>query len=832
MTNLKDFPETQSHQTDTGNGKTELPSLEAETPEKDNKKETSPTKKIKGATLQSRLLWGVLPTVLFPLAIAGGLGVQIIRENVDKQYRQRLERQALIAGENIGDILESRLAFTKSLARNPIVLDAVREGSEKVVAENLGARSVRELEQQFNETRLLNPNPNLNNYLKEIVEVQGVSEIIVTERFGMNVAYSQRTSDFVQKGEFWWDNARSYRQNDGQAIGQLQYDDSVGTRQFSVTQLITAPDTNEFLGVLRIGLPTSALETVERTLEHSGILATGEVQILNTESNQVFLSVGREGRRTQTSTNGGVAIESFAAAMIENLEVDEAMMQENLKSIADAYELGELEIHQHLHLHGQEGEQQSDPATHTHEEEEAILRGNFTYQGRRYKLATVPDTNWVAISSVDESVLQSAGNELITVFSLIGSLLSIGAIGVALLLARQFSSPLTNVSESAQKAAAGDLSARAQPQGTVETQALATSYNNLVERVQELLKEQEEAAEQQRQQREALEAEVSQLMDDIEQAADGDLTVRARLMEGDIGIVADLFNAVVENLQDTAQQVKEAASQVNSSLGENEVSIRLLAEGAMEEVDEIQSSLNSVAAMNRSIKEVAENAQKAASIADIAFNTAQEGNQAMDQTVASIQGLRSTVGETAKKMKQMGESAQKISQVVSLIDEISLKTSLLAINASVEANRAGELGQGFTAVAEQVEALAEQSASAAKEIAEIVASIQNETQDAIETMEQGTTEVVESTRSVEETKARLAEVVNRSEEINNLMQSISNSTISQAETSEAVSQLMEQVTKSSQDRSQTSREVAVAIEETAAVAKRLEESVAQFKVNK
>lgn len=830
MTNLKDFPETQSHQTDTGNGKTELPSLEAETPEKDNKKETSPTKKIKGATLQSRLLWGVLPTVLVPLVVAGGLGVQIIRENVGEQYRERLERQTLIAGESIGNILETRLAFTKSLAKNPTVLDAVRQGSEKVIAENLGARSVRELEQQFNETRLLNPNPNLNNYLQEIVEAQGVSDIIITERFGMNVAYSQPTSDFVQKGEFWWDNAQSYRENDGQLIGQLQYDDSVGTRQFSVSQLITNPETNEFLGVIRIGLPTSALETVERTLEHSGIFATGKVQVLNTESNQVFLSVGREGRQTQTSTNGGVAVEAFAAAMIENLEADDAVVQENLTSIADAYDLGELEIEQHRH--GEEGEQNSDSNTHAHEEEAEILRGNFTYQGRRYKLATVPDTNWVAISSVDESVLQAAGNELITVFSLIGALLSIGAVGVALLLARQFSSPLINVSQSAQKAAAGDLSARAQPQGTVETQALATSYNNLVERVQELLKEQEEAAEQQRQQREELEAEVSQLMDDIEQAADGDLTVRARLMEGDIGIVADLFNAVVENLQDTAQQVKAAASQVNSSLGENETSIRLLAEGAMEEVEEIQSSLNSVAEMNRSIKEVAENAQKATSIAYIAFNTAQEGNQAMDQTVASIQGLRSTVGETAKKMKQMGESAQKISQVVSLIDEISLKTSLLAINASVEANRAGELGQGFTAVAEQVEALAEQSASAAKEIAEIVASIQNETQDAIETMEQGTTEVVESTRSVEETKARLAEVVNRSEEINNLMQSISNSTISQAETSEAVSQLMEQVTKSSQDRSQTSREVAVAIEETATVAKRLEESVAQFKVNK
>jgi twitching motility protein PilJ len=97
-------------------------------------------------------------------------------------------------------------------------------------------------------------------------------------------------------------------------------------------------------------------------------------------------------------------------------------------------------------------------------------------------------------------------------------------------------------------------------------------------------------------------------------------------------------------------------------------------------------------------------------------------------------------------------------------------------------------------------------------------------------MEQGTTAVIASSCSVEETKARLADVVARSEEINNLMQSISNSTVSQAKTSQAVSRLMEQVTQSSQDRSQTSGEVAEAIQETVQIAKALEASVKQFRV--
>ena len=163
----------------------------------------------------------------------------------------------------------------------------------------------------------------------------------------------------------------------------------------------------------------------------------------------------------------------------------------------------------------------------------------------------------------------------------------------------------------------------------------------------------------------------------------------------------------------------------------------------------------------------------------------------MDKTVESIVSLRTNVGETAKKMKRLGESSQNISQVVSLIEEIALKTNLLAINASVEASRAGEQGQGFTVVAEQVGALAEQSAAATKQITQLVSEIQRETQDVTMAMESGTSQVVNTTRLVESTKQRLERVLERSQRINELMQNISTSTVSQAQTSRLVTELME-----------------------------------------
>ena len=341
----------------------------------------------------------------------------------------------------------------------------------------------------------------------------------------------------------------------------------------------------------------------------------------------------------------------------------------------------------------------------------------------------------------------------------------------------------------------------------------------------------EQSVNQQRQEREALEEAISSLMDSLAPAADGDLTARAQLSEGDVGIIADLFNAIVENLRDIAVQAKTSASQVSLSLGDNEVTIRKLAEEAVFETKEIEQTLSSVASISESIQKVADNAAKTATISHEAFSTAQEGNNAMELTVKSIQGLRTTVGDTAKKIKRLGESTQQISQVVSLIDEIALKTNLLAINASVEAARAGELGQGFTAVAEQVGALAEQSADATKEISQLIQGIQRETQEVVAAMEVGTSQVANTTLIVQDTQTRLQAVVETAQEIDSLMQSISQATVSQAETSQMVTETMKQVTIASSRRSQSSRQIAEAIKVTTNIVGELQKSVAQFKVN-
>lgn len=396
---------------------------------------------------------------------------------------------------------------------------------------------------------------------------------------------------------------------------------------------------------------------------------------------------------------------------------------------------------------------------------------------------------------------------------------------------KSISNPLRRLTQFATKIAEGNSGIRLEAINRQdEIGILSQNLNEMAENIDANLEARKLEVEEQRHQKEQLETAIYTLIQEVSDASDGDLTVRANLDSIELSTVADLFNAIIDNLQEIAVKARKSTSQVGSALKQSEESIRRLAKQAILETRETRNTLVSVEQMSQSIQEVAENANQAEKIADDTYNTVLNSTHDMDLTVDSILKLRTTVGETAKKMKRLGESSQKISQVVSFIEEIALKTNVLAINASVEAGRAGEYGQGFTIVAEQVGALAEQSVSATKEISKIVSAIQAETKEVNQAMESGTVQVVESTRLVESTKQSLKQVLEKSQAINQLMGSISQTTVSQANTSQNVTNVMQKIADLSENTSESSKKVAKSIFETAKVARELESTVAQFKV--
>lgn len=340
----------------------------------------------------------------------------------------------------------------------------------------------------------------------------------------------------------------------------------------------------------------------------------------------------------------------------------------------------------------------------------------------------------------------------------------------------------------------------------------------------------EASSEKERQQNLALQMQLVELLSDVENVADGDLTVRANVTEGAIGTVADFFNSIVESLRQVVTQVKDSATQVNQSVGESGSEIRQLAAESLRQSDEITSAVSSIERMTQSIQAVATSARQAAEVSQTAADTAAASGVAMDRTVENILTLRETIGETAKKVKRLGESSQQISKVVYLINQIAMQTNLLAINAGIEAARAGEQGQGFAVVAEEVGELAARSASATQEIEQIVETIQRETSEVVQAMELGTAQVVEGTHLVEDAKLNLGQIVTVSREIDELVKSISVATVSQADTSSSITELMQKLSAIAQRTSASSTEVSDSLKATMGVTEQLQASVGTFKV--
>ncbi|NJL37295.1 MAG: HAMP domain-containing protein [Leptolyngbyaceae cyanobacterium SM1_4_3] len=376
----------------------------------------------------------------------------------------------------------------------------------------------------------------------------------------------------------------------------------------------------------------------------------------------------------------------------------------------------------------------------------------------------------------------------------------------------------------------GDLSARATVYSKDEFGQLAAGFNQMARVILTTTSEAQRKAEEQEQAKEDLQRQVIRLLDDVEGAARGDLTVQAEVTADVLGAVADSFNLTIQNLRDIVQQVKIAARQVNKGATENEIFARSLSSDALRQAEELAVTLNSVQVMTDSIQRVAESAREAEEVARSASATALKGGEAVERTVSGILEIRETVAETTRKVKRLAESSQEISKIVALISQIASRTNLLALNASIEAARAGEAGRGFAIVADEVRQLADRAAKASKEIEQIVLQIQSETGSVMTAMEEGTQQVIEGTRLAEQAKRSLEDIIQVSNRIDVLVRSITADTVEQTETSRNVAQVMQSVELTAQETSQEAQRVSGSLQSLVGVARDLLTSVERFRV--
>lgn len=780
--------------------------------------------------LHKQLIYALIPAIGIPLVLAGWVGYCLIQKNTETEINNQLFRETVLAQDIFNISLDRASAIPLSLASNPAVIDAVKTGNNLVTEENLNSVSISNLEERFEETKLLQPNFELNNYLQTVAQNNNFSEIFITEKSGFNIAYSQPTSDFVQRDESWWQNAIT----NSQYISDPSLDDSSNSYSISLVQTIQEPQSGKFLGVIKAVLPVSYLQKIGTNyLKNANFLDSQKIQIIDTKAKSAIATITKEESSTSNTIIGGDAIAKVSNILSTTIDKSQVTPEEIRNQLLSDISLDRLTI-KSLVSSNSESSQSPNYAV------------SFIYQNKQYTLTKIPNASFVISASVDRSEITTAANRLLPGFLLLILALFLITTAIILVLSRKISNPLKDLTIKVQEAALGDLNIKANLTGTVETITLAHSFNNLIAQVEQTSQKQarilrhaeatrqeaEAIAEEQQAKTARIQHELLELLGDVEGASSGDLTVRSRINDGEIGIVADFFNSIIESLREIIAQVKQATEQVNASVGENKKHISELATGASEQANQITQTLVSVEQITRSIQQVADNAQEAAKVAHIASNRAKLGGQSMELTVNSIQQLRETIDQTADKVKSLGEASQDISRVISLINQIAMQTNLLSINASIEAARAGEEGKGFAVVAEEVGELAAQSSEATKEVGTIIAKIQKEISQVVGAMEIGIIQAEEGTNLVKGTKESLVQIMEVSYQIDSLVQSISTTTVSQAETSQNVTQLMEQIAQLSEQTSDFSQTASNSLESTVEIAKKLQSSVGSFTVER
>ncbi len=321
---------------------------------------------------------------------------------------------------------------------------------------------------------------------------------------------------------------------------------------------------------------------------------------------------------------------------------------------------------------------------------------------------------------------------------------------------------------------------------------------------------------------------IMRLLDEIEDLADGDLTVTASVTEDFTGTIADSINYSVDQLRDLVATINLTAGQVAAAVQETQATAMHLAQASEHQAQQISDASTAINDMVHSIDQVSANAAESSAVAERSVEIANKGNEVVHNTIHGMDNIREQIQDTAKRIKRLGESSQEIGDIVSLIDDIADQTNILALNAAIQASMAGDAGRGFAVVADEVQRLAERSSAATRQIETLVRAIQTDTNEAVISMEQTTTEVVRGARLAQDAGVALEEIEGVSKTLAALIQSISNAAQQQTSSAGQISLTMNVIQQITTQTSSGSTATADSIGNLAKMASELRRSVSGF----
>jgi methyl-accepting chemotaxis protein len=313
---------------------------------------------------------------------------------------------------------------------------------------------------------------------------------------------------------------------------------------------------------------------------------------------------------------------------------------------------------------------------------------------------------------------------------------------------------------------------------------------------------------------------------------EGDLTRRIEVVGKDeVAQAGNAFNLFMDKLQTIMRQVASSTHQLAGATEEISSSAVQMAEHASTQQNQTSQIATAMQEMASTVTQVSENCRLAADNVQKAVSTAKDGGKVVEKTVGTMRQLAESVENIAQRIGELGAKSDQIGRIVGVIDDIADQTNLLALNAAIEAARAGEQGRGFAVVADEVRKLAERTTKATQEIANTIALVQQETKGAVEAMSAGTTQVQQGVDAANEAGRKLGTIVEAVEQGANMVTQIASAAAEQSRTTEHINTSVSEISSLTQHSAASSSETATACKDLSVLANDLQSLVGKFRLD-
>ena len=415
-----------------------------------------------------------------------------------------------------------------------------------------------------------------------------------------------------------------------------------------------------------------------------------------------------------------------------------------------------------------------------------------------------PKMDWIIAAGSYLDEFTAPAQEINTVSLYLGLSCLAVFLFLGFLLSRTITKPILNLVDISKLVAVGDISKKVQVNSHDEIGILGESFNNMIDYLQET-------------------AAVA------EKIAQNDLTVsyEPKSEKDHLGIS---IRSMITNLRKMINVLTENSHKLVSAATEIASSAEQMSAGADNQANQIAGISTAVEEMSATIIESSSNANEASATSSSASQNATKGGEIVANTIAGMQEIANVVKESSSSIGELAKSAEQIGEIISVIDDIADQTNLLALNAAIEAARAGEQGRGFAVVADEVRKLAERTGKATGEITDMIKGIQSQTKDAVASMDIGITKVDEGRNYADQAGNSLQEIVNMSQQVMDMIQQIAQASTEQSSAADEISKNIDHIATVTKETALGARQSAKAAEDLNQQAEEINKIVKAFKI--